>query len=97
MLSGEGADESFLGYTKFTAGSVKTIAQRMVLYHHPLLRKILHKLSGKPLFSVTKYDPAMYALSYADLKLIDPLLNGKDSEMIGRHFPLTYCGKERFK
>lgn len=92
MLSGEGADESFLGYTKFTAQAVKTISKRTFLYNHPVLRKLLFKLSGKPLFNITKYDPAMFALSYADLKLIDPLLNGNDFEMKGRHFASAAAG-----
>jgi len=92
MLSGEGADESFLGYTKFTNQAVNTISKRMFLFNHPLLRKALHKLSGKPLFHITRYDPAMYALSYADLNLIDPLLNGQDREMKGRHFASLSAG-----
>ena len=93
MLSGEGADESFLGYTKFTQQAVQSVSKRMFLYNHPLLRKI-GGLSGKPLFNVTKYDPAMFALSYADLKIIDPLLNGKDSEMVGRHYASKVAGND---
>ena len=94
MLSGEGADESFLGYTKFTEQAVKTISRRMFLYNHPALRKVLFKLSGKPLFNITKYEPAMFALSYADLKLIDPLLNGRDEEMQGRHYASDIAGND---
>lgn len=92
MLSGEGADESFLGYTKFTEQAVKSVSKRMFLYRHPWLRETLFKLSGKPLFNVTKYDPAMYALSYSDLKIIDPLLKGCDSEMVGRHYASRVAG-----
>jgi len=92
MLSGEGADESFLGYRKFMDQATKSISKRMILFKHPALRKALYKLSGKALFNITKYDPAMYALSYADLKLIDPLLNGKDDEMTGRLYPSHAAG-----
>lgn len=93
MLSGEGADESFLGYTKFTDQAVRSVSKRMWLYKFPLFRKVLHRLSGKPLFNVTKYDPAMYALSYVDLNFVDSLLKGNDENMKGRKLPSQLAGK----
>jgi asparagine synthase (glutamine-hydrolysing) len=92
MLSGEGADESFLGYTKFTNYALKSVSRRMFLYNHPKIRNLLHSLTRKPIFKVTKYDPAMYALSYADFDFIDTLLNGSDFEMTGRHSSSKVAG-----
>ena len=97
MLSGEGADESFLGYTKFTRHALKSVTKRTFLYNHPNLRKILFGMTGKPIFGVTQYDPAMYALSYADFKFIDTLLKGDDSEMTGRHYPSDAAGNDILK
>jgi asparagine synthase (glutamine-hydrolysing) len=84
MLSGEGADESFLGYTKFTPKALKTIRKRGFLWRHPGIRETLARLTGKPIFKVTRYDPAMFALSYADLNSVDDLIHGNYPEMSGR-------------
>jgi len=97
MLSGEGADESFLGYTKFTRYALKSVTRRNFLYKHPNLRKLLFGLTGKPIFRVTQYEPAMYALSYADFDFIDTLLQGEDSEMTGRRYPSEIAGNDILK
>lgn len=97
MLSGEGADESFLGYTKFIPQSVSSVTNRMILYRHPWLRKLLFSIFRKPIFNVTKYEPAMFALSYTDFRLIDMLLKGQDAEMTGRHYASEVAGESVLK
>jgi len=84
MLSGEGADESFLGYARFLPSSISRLKTRTLLYRHPSLRKLLYKLTGKSLFNITRYNPAMYVLSYSDLNLTNRLLKGDDSSFEGR-------------
>lgn len=84
MLSGEGADESFLGYSRFLPSSMKILKYRTFLHRHPGLRKTLYGISGKSIFNITRYNPAMYVLSYADLNLTDRLLKGDDSSFEGR-------------
>lgn len=84
MLSGEGADESFLGYSRFLPSSMKILRFRTFLHRHPVLRKALYRISGKSIFNITRYNPAMYVLSYSDLNLTDRLLKGDDSSFEGR-------------
>ncbi|MCX6984974.1 MAG: asparagine synthase (glutamine-hydrolyzing) [Lentisphaerae bacterium] len=84
MLSGEGADESFLGYSRFLPMSIRRLRARTFLYRHPSLRELLYKLTGKSLFNITRYNPAMYVLSYSDLNLTHKLLKGDDSSFEGR-------------
>lgn len=85
MLSGEGADESFLGYARFNPESIAILKRRNILYRNPALRKTLKALwpikKGKDLFNVTAYDPAMYVLTYAKMKYVDDLLNGNDNSI----------------
>lgn len=78
MLAGEGADESFLGYSRFYPSAIKSLKRRTFLYRHPALREILYNLTGRKIFNITRYNPAMYVLSYSDLNLTDKLLNGVD-------------------
>lgn len=89
MLSGEGADESFMGYSRFNRDSVKKLKFRTWLYRHPELREKLYNLwplsKGRALFNITRYRPSMYTLTYSDLNLVDSLLKGNDSEMSFRH------------
>ncbi|HPN83779.1 MAG TPA: asparagine synthase (glutamine-hydrolyzing) [Victivallales bacterium] len=88
MLSGEGADESFLGYVKFLPETIQRLKLRTMIHHRKRLRSIISKIwpfqKGRALLSATKYPPAMFALSYAKLNLIDELLGGNYSEMIPR-------------
>lgn len=81
MMSGEGADESFMGYAKFTQTSVNSVSQRTFLHKHRHLSNILFGITGKPLFKITKYEPAMFALCYDDLNIVDQLLNDDYSSM----------------
>ncbi len=85
MLSGEGADESFLGYTKFLPDAIRRTRMRNILFRNPRLRDLLATLwpfeKGRALFQVTKYPPAMFALSYAKMDLVDGLLKGAFDEM----------------
>ena len=97
MLSGEGADESFLGYNKFTEQSVSTVRKRMLLYRHPKIRSLLYSLTGKPLFNITKYEPAMFALTYADLNLADMLMQGNYDYMTGRQAVSELAGDSILK
>ncbi len=76
MLAGEGADEAFLGYSRFYPSAISSLRRRTFLYRHPALREMLYRLSGKKIFNVTRYNPAMYVLSYSDLNITDRLLNG---------------------
>ena len=50
-----------------------------------MLRRSLHAFwpieKGRSLFSITKYNPAMYTLSYNDLNSVDLLLDGDDHSM----------------
>jgi asparagine synthase (glutamine-hydrolysing) len=82
MLSGEGADEAFLGYTRFLRESLARVGKRTWLYRHSGLRELLYRIwpiaKGKQLFNVTRYHPALYALSYANLNYTDLLLKGND-------------------
>ncbi len=88
ILSGEGADESFLGYTKFLPEAIRRIKLRNILFRNPLIRELLHSLwpikKGRALFQITKYSPAMFALTYAKMNLVDELLKGAFQEMIPR-------------
>ncbi|MFZ2654831.1 MAG: asparagine synthase (glutamine-hydrolyzing), partial [Victivallales bacterium] len=84
MLSGEGADESFLGYSRFLPSSISNLKKRSFLYRHPALRKALLKFTGKSIFNITRYNPSMYVLSYSDLNMTDKLLGGDDSSFEGR-------------
>ncbi|HBC87129.1 MAG TPA: asparagine synthase (glutamine-hydrolyzing) [Lentisphaeria bacterium] len=84
MLAGEGADESFLGYSRFLPSSIRTLRTRSFLHRNPAIREILFKLTGKSIFNITRYNPAMYVLSYSDLNLTDKLLKGDDSSFTGR-------------
>lgn len=88
MLSGEGADESFLGYVKFLPETIKSLKIRTMFYRRKHLMNILSKMwpfqKGKAFLSVIKYPPAMFALSYAKYDLIDELLEGNYSEMLPR-------------
>ena len=84
MLSGEGADESFLGYSRFLPSSMKILRFRTFLHRHPALRETLYKITGKNIFNITRYNPSMYVLSYSDLNLTDKLLRGDDSSFEGR-------------
>ena len=88
MLSGEGADESFLGYARFNPESIKILKSRTSLYNNPLFRELMFKIwpfnKGKDLFKVTKYPPSMFALTYADLNDVDRLLKGKFQDMTFR-------------
>ena len=79
MLAGEGADESFLGYSRFYPSSIKSLRRRTFLYRHPALREFLYRATGRKIFKITRYNPAMYVLSYSDLNLTDRLLNGDDT------------------
>ncbi len=81
MLTGEGADESFMGYTKFSEAALATAKRRTLLWKHPFIREFLAKVTGKPIFKVTRYDPVMFALAYADLNQVDDLLKGDISNM----------------
>ncbi len=85
MLTGEGADESFLGYARFNKISLDVLRSRNWLYKHPETRKKLYHLwpfnKGRDVFKITKYNPPMYVLTYADLNLVDQLLLGDDSYM----------------
>jgi asparagine synthase (glutamine-hydrolysing) len=78
MLAGEGADEAFLGYSRFYPSSINSLRRRTFLYRHPALREFLYRVTGRKIFNVTRYNPAMYVLSYSDLNLIDRLLGGDD-------------------
>lgn len=83
MLSGEGADETFMGYARFGSDAQKRMKLRSLLYRHPLLRETLFRTwpfkKGSALFNITRYDPSMYVLTYADLNKVDKLLKGNDS------------------
>ncbi len=85
ILAGEGADESFMGYMRFTPESVAILKRRTFLHRHDLLRRALLALwpveKGKSLLSITKYNPAMYVPSYNDLNSVDLLLDGDDSSI----------------
>lgn len=85
MLSGEGADESFLGYNKFLPDAISRIKRRNILFRNPRIRDLLASLwpldRGRALFQVTRYPPAMFALSYAKMELVDGLLKGDFDEM----------------
>jgi asparagine synthase (glutamine-hydrolysing) len=89
MLSGEGADESFLGYARFNPESLRTIRFRTFLHRRPELRKTMLAywpvLKGKKILNITKYPPAMFVLTYADLNSVDLLLNGNFAEMSPRN------------
>ncbi|OGV50892.1 MAG: asparagine synthase (glutamine-hydrolyzing) [Lentisphaerae bacterium GWF2_52_8] len=82
MLSGEGADESFLGYTRFLPATVRKMAWRNWFYQHPKIREALYKSwplrKGRAFLNITRYSPTMYALSYAKLELVDKLLKGEE-------------------
>ncbi|HCE45622.1 MAG TPA: asparagine synthase (glutamine-hydrolyzing) [Lentisphaeria bacterium] len=82
MLAGEGADEAFLGYSRFYPSAIKSLRRRTFLYRHPALRETLYKVTGKKIFNVTRYNPAMYVLSYSDLNITDKILKGDD---------MSYC------
>jgi asparagine synthase (glutamine-hydrolysing) len=93
MLAGEGADEAFLGYSRFYPSAIKSLKRRTFLYRHPALRQILYKLTGRKIFNVTRYNPAMHVLSYSDLNLTDKLLNGDEmSYCPGRAEMITRAG-----
>lgn len=85
MLTGEGADESFLGYSRFNPIAIRILKFRYLLYKHPVLRDILFAFwpikRGKSLFNITRYNPPMYALTYSDLNVMDELIHGEDSFM----------------
>jgi len=85
MLAGEGADESFMGYGRFSHEYLAGIRKRNFLYYRPELRNLIHKLwpirKGKSFFNISRYSPSMYALSYADLNFTDLLLKGDDSSI----------------
>jgi asparagine synthase (glutamine-hydrolysing) len=89
MLAGEGADESFMGYSRFNHDVLGAIKSRKKLYNHPVIRELIYRLwpikKGKSLFNITRYDPSMYPLSYADPNIIDKLLHGCDGHMSFRH------------
>jgi asparagine synthase (glutamine-hydrolysing) len=89
MLTGEGADEAFLGYVRFNPDAQARLRRRTWLHRHPRLREFLARSwpisRGRALFNITRYSPAMYVLSYADLNRIDALLRGKDRNMLARH------------
>jgi asparagine synthase (glutamine-hydrolysing) len=93
MLAGEGADEAFLGYSRFYPSAIKSLRRRTFLYRHPALREMLYKLTGRKIFNVTRYNPAMHVLSYSDLNLTDKLLNGDGmSYCPGRAKMITRAG-----
>ncbi len=96
ILAGEGADESFMGYSRFNRDVLGRIKSRMRLHKHPVIRELFYRLwpveKGKALFNITRYNPSMYALSYADLNLVDKLLKGKDSNIAFRH-EVTKAGR----
>lgn len=83
MLSGEGADESFMGYTRFLPDSIRRTAFRTWFYNHKGVREFLGGAwpfeKGKDFFKITKYSPAMFNLSYSDLNHTDLLLKGDES------------------
>lgn len=98
MLSGEGADESFLGYTRFNPDSIARLRRRTWLHRHPRLREAFFKLwpveKGRKLFNITRYHPPMYVPSYADLNDTDALLRGEDTEMATRHVIAEWAGND---
>lgn len=85
MLTGEGADESFMGYARFFPDSIRRLKFRAFLYRHSALRELLSKIwplkKGKSLLNIACYNPAMYVLTHADLNTVDKLLKGQDSGM----------------
>ncbi len=85
MLSGEGADESFLGYARFNPESLRILRRRTYLYKNPALRRFILKVwpfaRGRNLFNITKYMPSVYTLTYSDLNQVDELLKGDDSSI----------------
>jgi asparagine synthase (glutamine-hydrolysing) len=89
MLSGEGADESFMGYARFNRDSIRTLRLRTWLHNNPTARRLLKRIwpvrKGRALFDITEYDPPMYVLTYADLEVVADFLKGSDSEMEFRH------------
>ncbi len=95
MLAGEGADETFLGYVRSTPATVKRLMYRRFFYQHPTLRNLLSKYwqfkKGKSFLNVTRYNPAMYSPSYADLNDVDSLIRGDDSGMEFRHQIESYA------
>ncbi|OGV35320.1 MAG: asparagine synthase (glutamine-hydrolyzing) [Lentisphaerae bacterium GWF2_45_14] len=83
MLAGEGADESFMGYGRFSHEFLANIRKRNFLYYHPGIRNLISRLwplkKGESFLNISRYSPSMYALSYADLNFTDLLLKGDDS------------------
>ena len=101
MLAGEGADESFMGYGRFSREFLSNIRKRNFLYYHPAIRKLIHNLwpisKGKSFFNISRYSPSMYALSYADLNFTDLLLKGNDSSAKFRKEVLEMGKKDSLK
>jgi asparagine synthase (glutamine-hydrolysing) len=83
MLAGEGADEAFMGYSRFKPDVLSRLKNRNFFFRYPLVRETLRKLwplkKGSKIFDITKYAPSMYALSYADTNFTHALLKGNDS------------------
>lgn len=85
MLSGEGADESFMGYARFSNEAQKKMKFRNLLYNNSFFRELFFKLwpinKGRDLLNITRYNPPMYVLTYANLNTVHKLLQGNDSQM----------------
>ncbi len=85
ILAGEGADEAFMGYSRFKRHCISTLKKRSFLYRCPALRETISRLwpirKGKDLFNILRYNPAMFVLTYSDLNLVDKLLKGDVSGM----------------
>jgi len=88
MLTGEGADESFLGYSRFNPDSLLRMHQRKFLYRHPGFREMLGRIwpvsKGKKLLRITRYHPVLFQLTFTDLNLVDELLGGTDHAFCSR-------------
>jgi len=101
ILSGEGADESFLGYNKFLPEMVRKMWLRNLIHKNPTLRRSLAAIwpfkKGSSLINITKYPPAMLALSYAKADLIDRLLDGRFQEMTPRSQIANLAGGDTLK
>lgn len=89
MLSGEGADESFMGYTRFLPESVNRMALRNLIHRLGPIRESVERVwpfeKGRALLKVAKYPPVLFSLSYSDLNHTDMLLKGRQDFAAWRH------------
>ncbi len=87
MLSGEGADEAFMGYSRFKPHVILALQRKQRLFNNPLFRKLILRFwpltKGKRFIQQSKYNPILFNLSYADFEDIDGLLC--DSKLIAMY------------